>query len=459
LNKISNFVKKSPFWFITILISTVSIIFFIYLPFQVNIFPESEVRKLYYIDNISGAHLKIIKKFNEKYKDKIEVVPVNLPFNYFTTNDRKEILTRSLRSRSDGIDIFAVDLIWIPRFAKWGYSMNKRFDDKTLNEVNGMALQSCYHKDSLVAFPLFLDIGVLYYRKDLIQNLPDGEAIEQKIQSSLTWDEFISLGERFFQRSGFAKSDRFPQSSNYPYYVFTGNNFEGMLCCFHEMLSNEESKNIFNKKNINLNTRSAQRALQQLVDFIHLYKFSPFEVTQFDEYNSYLYANDNNAVFLRGWVGYHKQYKGFLKDTLNISNMEIAPLPHFKSNNTSSVFGGWSLMISKFSNRKEEALKFINFMFEKENQEILYEEGGYLPINTEVYNDSLYLKKHKELIQIQKLLLWGKHRPFLENYTKLSEIMSSYFHKALKNEISVKDALILASKQINSEKIPLTGIK
>ena len=110
-------------------------------------------------------------------------------------------------------------------------------------------------------------------------------------------------------------------------------------------------------------------------------------------------------------------------------------------------------MISKFSNRKEEALKLINFMFEKENQEILYEEGGYLPINTEVYRDSLFIKKHKELVQIEKFLQWGKHRPFLENYTKLSEIMSSYFHKALKNEISVNEALTLASEQINNEKV------
>jgi multiple sugar transport system substrate-binding protein len=431
--------KESPIWLITILISVICVVFFIYLSFQIDLFPDNASKKLYYIDNISSAHLKIIKKFNEKYKNKIEIIPVNLPFYHFTTNDRKVILTRSLRSRSDGIDIFAVDLIWIPRFAKWGYSVDKLISNEMLRDVNKMALKACYHNDSLVAFPLFLDMGVLYYRKDLIRKLPDGDAIEKKIQQSLTWDEFIALGKRF-------------KSFNNPFYVFTGGNFEGLQCCFHEMLSDEESDDLFYKNNINLNTKSAERALNNLVGFIHSYKYSPFDVTRFDEYNSYLYANENNAVFLRGWVGYHKQYKNFLKDTSNISNMEIAPLPHYKGINTSGIFGGWSLMISKFSSRKEEAQKFINFMFEKENQEILYEEGGYLPINTQVYSDSLFLNKHKELVQIQKLLVWGKHRPFLENYTRLSEIMSRYFHKALKGEISVKEALNSASKQINNEK-------
>jgi len=442
LGKISDLIKKSPFWFITILVSLLSIVFFIYFPFQVSLFPENPVRKLYYIDNISDAHLKIINKFNQKYKNEIEVIPVNLPFYHFTTNDRKEILTRSLRSRSDGIDIFAVDLIWIPRFAKWGYNMDRRFSDKVMKNVNQGALKACYHNNNLVAFPLFLDIGVLYYRKDLIRQLPDGETIEKKIQNSLTWDEFISLGNRF-------------RNSKNPFYIFTGNNFEGMMCCYHEMLSNEESDNIFYGNPINLNCPSSARALRLMTDLIHRYKFSPIEVTRLDEYNSYIYANEKNAVFLRGWVGYHKQYKSFLKDTSNIANMEIAPMPHFKGNSTSGVFGGWSLMISKFSNRKEEALKFINFMFEKENQKILYESGGYLPINLEIYKDSLYLLNHKELAQTQKLLKWGKHRPFLDNYTRISEIMARHFHKALQNKISVEEALSSATAQIMSEKVTL----
>lgn len=440
MKKITKKIKESSIWLISILISIVAIFFFIYLPFQINLFPKSVVKKIYYVDNISDAHLKIIQKFNEKYKGKIEVIPVNLPFYHFTTNDRKAILTRSLRNRSDGIDIFAVDLIWVPRFAKWGYNMERYFDEKTLQNVNKMALKACYQNDSLVAFPLFLDIGVLYYRRDLIRSLTDGVSIEKKIQNSLTWEEFVSLGKRF-------------KFNSQPFYIFQGGEFEGMVCSFHEMLSDKESDEIFYKKPIDLNTPHAKRALQQLVDFIYTYQFSPFEVTRFDEYQSYLYANENNAVFLRGWVGFHKQYKRFLKDTSNISNMAIAPLPHFKGNKTSGVFGGWSLMVSKYSNSKEEALKFISFMFEKENQQLLYEEGGVIPINEEIFRDSLYLKKHKELIQIQNLLQWGKHRPFLENYTRISEIISRAFHKALKKEISVDEALNLASMQINNEKV------
>lgn len=439
MKKITKKIKESSIWLISISVSVVAIFFFIYLPFQINLFPKGTAKKIYYVDNISPAHLKIIEKFNKKYKGEIEVVPVNLPFYHFTTNDRKAILTRSLRNRSDGIDIFAVDLIWIPRFAKWSFAMDDYFEKEELVKINKMALQACYQNDSLVASPLFLDVGVLYYRKDLINKLPDGKQIEKKIQNSLTWDEFIWLGNKF---SNYSK----------PVYIFQGSEFEGMLCNYHEMLTNEETEKIFYAKSIDLSLPASKRALQQMVDFIYKYKFSPPEVTRLDEFLSYLYANEHHAVFLRGWIGFHKQYKNFLKDTSNIQNLAIAPLPHNRGSSTSGVFGGWCLMISKYSNSKEEAVKFIKFMLEKENQKILYEEGGVIPVNEEIYKDTLYLKKHNELLSIKKLLQWGKHRPFLENYTRISEIMSRYFHKALKNEISVNEALMMATTQINNER-------
>jgi len=77
------------------------------------------VKKIYYVDNISSAHQKIIDAFNKKYAGQIEVVAINLSFDKFSTNERKELLARYLRNKSDRIDVFAVDQIWVPRFAKW----------------------------------------------------------------------------------------------------------------------------------------------------------------------------------------------------------------------------------------------------------------------------------------------------------------------------------------------------
>ena len=91
---------------------------------------KKSVTEIYFATNISNAHLKIIHEFNEINKGQIKVIPVDLPFKTFNTNERKELLTRSLRNKSDRMDIFEVDLIWVKRFAKWCMPLTDYFSQE-----------------------------------------------------------------------------------------------------------------------------------------------------------------------------------------------------------------------------------------------------------------------------------------------------------------------------------------
>lgn len=96
------------------------ILFYVYDHFKLKNADTGLVTQIFFADNISNAHRKLIERFNEEFKGQIEVIPIDLPFSKFSTNERKELLARSLRSKSERIDVFAVDLIWVPRFARWG---------------------------------------------------------------------------------------------------------------------------------------------------------------------------------------------------------------------------------------------------------------------------------------------------------------------------------------------------
>ena len=52
---------------------------------------------------------------------------------------------------------------------------------------------------------------------------------------------------------------------------------------------------------------------------------------------------------------------------------------------------------------------------------------------------------------ILEILSWSKHRPFLKNYTQISEILANNFHKALRREISVDEALRKANREISKK--------
>ena len=83
--------RSIPNWliYLIILIAIIFSVLFYVFPFQNEFLAEEKVAKVYFADNITEAHEELIEIFNEKHKGKIEVVPVDIPTEKFTTNKRK----------------------------------------------------------------------------------------------------------------------------------------------------------------------------------------------------------------------------------------------------------------------------------------------------------------------------------------------------------------------------------
>jgi multiple sugar transport system substrate-binding protein len=415
------------------------LIIYIFPSFNSTDSREGKAVKIYFADNISPAHRKLINLFNEKYKGQIEVIPLDLPFSKFSTNDRKELLARYFRSKSDRIDVFSVDQIWVPRFAKWAIPLNEYFPDSVKNTILKYALKTCNYNDTLIAIPLYIDIALMYYRKDLINQLSNSKQVVAKLKNSITWEDLIAL------------NNKFPRN---PLFVFQADDFEGLICMYTEILANMKG-NLMRGDSLILKTPQAEKALQFLADLVNKYKISPQNVLRFKEDDSYNYYLQNNGVFLRGWTGLFKNNKiGSNYLSMNDSIGEV-PTPHLKGSKPISVFGGWDLMVSKFSTKIPQSICFVQFLMSQEAQKILFEEGGYIPINNSIYKDSLYIDKNPELLFYVSLLKNGIYRPFSEQYTNVSDVLSYYVNLAIKGTLSPNDALLKADDKLNSKSILL----
>lgn len=397
------------------------------------------VRRVYFADNISPAHQIVIDRFNREYAGSIEVVPVNLPFSKFSTNERKELLARSLRNRSDRIDIFSVDQIWVPRFSRWSEPLDHLIAPEESRRILSYALQSCVFDSHLVAIPLYIDVGMLYYRRDLIRKLSDGAEVEKRLKESISWEEFLVLAGRLDLRGA-------------PFYLFQADNFEGLVCNYFELLAGQD-RNVFANNRVDLSTPAAHRGLQLLVDFVHRYRISPREVCEYDEIQSYIRMLRSGGAFVRGWPNFIENYATFYHEPFDIGTLGRAALPHFAGHAPVSVFGGWNLMISRHSPHKEAALTFARFLQRGEIQRILFDVGGYIPSNEDVYRDSAYMAQRPDLQYYRQLLDHGFHRPQLIGYTRLSDIIAHYANLAIKGEMSVDEALRRASLTISNERV------
>lgn len=435
--------KSSNNYFFIIGLISLFIVLFLYFFISFNITKTNQKQEVVisYADNISPAHQLIIDKFNEEYKGKIRVEGIDLPFKKFSTNERKELLARSLRSKSNKLDVFAVDLIWSARFATWAENLNKYIKPEELKNVLPIAMESCFYQNDLIALPVYLDVGMMYYRKDLIRSLPNFKAIEKKLKESITWDEFLEISKDF-------------SSIKNPFYIFPADNYEGLICSLIEIIYNH-NLSFFETKQINWKSEEFRNSLKLLYDLIYKYKITPEAVTDFRENTCYDYFIENNGVFLRGWPSFVKDYKNFLKTEKIDTLLVKAPLPHLKKSRPMSVLGGWNIMLSKYSKNKKESLEFIKFILREESQEIIYENGAYLPVLKSIYNNQEFLKSHEDLIFDKSLLDNGVHRPFVDDYTEISDVISFYANQVLKNKITIETALENTSKTLQSGELIL----
>lgn len=403
---------------------------------------QKGVATIYYVDHISYAHQLIIDKFNEKYAGQIHVEAINLPFDKFSTNERKELLARYLKSKSDRIDIFAVDQIWVPRFAKWGIALDKYFPKDDKNRFLGSALESCYYHDSLEALPLYIDISIMCARKDILLKSKNGAKWIDELKHTITWEHFIKLNQEL----------NLPQ----PFYIFQAQDYEGLMCFYIELVASQNASIIENNSVFLVGNPAAKKALQFLVDMVHKYHLSPEIVTDFKENESFRYFLSNNSVFARAWPSVSsnddKVFPGF--DRVRPDLIEV-PNPYFGGQAPVSVFGGWNLMISKNSQKVAESIKFLKYVTSPEAQKILFEKGVYLPILGQIYYDTAYTALHPNLMFYKEYLKHGIHRPFLMDYTGISNVLTYYMKAAIKQEISVDSALELAEQKINSKHILL----
>lgn len=436
IRKIQNYFRTFYFSVAAITILAVTVIAFMLFWGNGLFRPNPSATKIYFADNISPTHQYLINKFNEKHKGKIEVVPIDLPFEKFSTNERKELLIRYLRSKSDRVDVFSVDQIWVPRFAKWTEPLNRYITQPQREQILDLVLRTCYYKNDLVALPSYFDLGMLYINTEYLKTLPDYNSFKKELDNFITWERFIELAGKM-------------KLGNRPYYLFPADDYEGLMCSFVELLEQQNSK-MFDGDSVKIKTPQAEKALQLLVDLVNKSNLTPKTVLDSRESECYhTYINDD-GVFLRGWSGLDDWYRINIKPVDVLTKYTAVALPHFKGGKPASVIGGWNMMLSKYSSNKSEAVEFIRFMISDEAQQIMFEKGGYLPINKNFYTDKKMKDRYPEIVFLKNLISTGVHRPFLDKYTRCSDVIAHYLNLAIRNKISPKDALATAEKVINT---------
>ncbi len=264
---------------------------------------------------------------------------------------QKLVLWRELLGTgASGPDVYGLDVIWPGMLGDYFVDLKPYF--ATELSLQFPALAASYTVDNkLVAMAYRPDIGLLYYRTDLLRQYGYREPPR-------TWDELERMAARI------QAGERAKGKKQFWGFVWQGAADEGLTCDALEWQAAEGGGRIIEDDQvISVNNPQAIRSWQRAAHWVG--SISPPGVVGYREWDSLNVWVAGDAAFMRNWPSAYADSQA--AGSLIRNKFDIALLPGGKAGRVGTL-GGWGLAISRFSAHPREALDLVRYLTRRDLQ-------------------------------------------------------------------------------------------
>jgi len=360
------------------------------------------------------------------------------------STQRKQGILLALRGHRPDPDVMLLDVAWIGQIAasNWlepleSYNINRQDYFASIIDLADT------YESQLIGLPLYIDGGLLYYRRDLLQK--HGFAGPPQ-----TWAELRQMAEKIvaLERG---------QNPNFWGHVWQGAQYEGLICNALEFFTSAGGGFFNGTATPVLDQPANVEALRYMNELIHKQPISPPNTfTDMKEEEVRMHFHNGNALFERNWPyawGLHNA-----ADSPVQGKVGIAPLPGFVAGRSASTLGGWHIVMSKFSDKKPEAASLIKFLTSAPVQKKLSLKLGWNPGRVDVYDDEEVLAANPALKDLKQVFNNAVPRPIIPYYSNVSQILQKHVSAALANRATPEESLKKAQSEVQ-EMIKSYGIR
>jgi trehalose/maltose transport system substrate-binding protein len=355
---------------------------------------------------------------------------------------QKLVLWRELLGTgASGPDVYGLDVIWPGMLAEYFVDLKPYF----ANEVSLQfpALAGAYTVDNkLVAMAYRPDIGLLYYRTDLLRQYGYRDPPR-------TWDELETMAARI------QAGERAKGNKQFWGFVWQGAADEGLTCDALEWQAAEGGGRIIEvDKTISVNNPQAVRAWQRAAHWVG--SISPPGVVGYREWDSLNVWVAGDAAFMRNWPSAYADSQSPGSPIRN--KFDTALLPGGKAGRVGTL-GGWGLAISRFSPHPREALELVRYLTSKDVQKKRSRVLSQPPTLPELYNLPEVLEPNPRFDLLSQAFRSGiVSRPSDVTGTKYDDVTDAYIqavHSVLTGEKRAPEAAAALEKEL----VRITGFK
>jgi trehalose/maltose transport system substrate-binding protein len=338
-------------------------------------------------------------------------------------------------------DVYGLDVIWPGMLAEYFIDLKPYF----ANELSAHfpAIVTSYTvDDKLVALPHHANIGLLYYRTDLLRQYGYGAPPR-------TWDELERMAARI------QAGERAKGKKEFWGFVWQGAAAEGLTCNALEWQASEGGGRIIEEdKTISVNNPHAIRAWQRAARWVG--SISPPGVVGYKEWDALNAWVAGDVAFMRNWPIAYVDSQAAGSSIRN--KFDVAPVPGGEAGRVGTL-GGIGLAVSRFSVHPREALELVRYLCSRDAQVKDSRALSEPPTLLELYDLPEVLGPNPGFALLSQAFRAGMvSRPSNITGKKYQDVSDAYIqavHSVLTREKNAPDA----AAALENELVHITGFK
>jgi trehalose/maltose transport system substrate-binding protein len=346
-----------------------------------------------------------------------------------------------LRTGASSPDVYGIDVIWPRILDDYFIDLKPYFADEI--SLHFPAIAATYTVDNkLVALPYYANIGLLYYRSDLLRQYGYREPPK-------SWDDLESMAARI------QAGERAKGKKEFWGYVWQGAATEALTCNGLEWQASDDGGQIIEgDKTISVNNPNAIRAWQRAARWVG--SISPPSVVGYKEWDALNAWVAGDAAFMRNWTIAYVDSQAAGSPIRN--KFDIALLPLGKAGRVGTL-GGAGLAVSRFSTHPREALELVRYLCGRDVQVRRSRVLSEPPTRPELYELPEVLEPNPWFALLNRAFRAGiVSRPSNITGKKYQDVTDAYIqavHSVLTGEKGAPEA----AAALENELVRITGFK
>jgi ABC-type glycerol-3-phosphate transport system substrate-binding protein len=373
-----------------------------------------------------GAEARILtlqlRRFAELYPE-IRVEPQRTPD---AADQRHQLYVQWLSAGVSDPDVLQLDVVWTAEFAAAGWLLPLDRFAPDVQSALPAALDASRWDGALYTLPWFVDVGMLYWRTDLLARPP--RHYEELAQAAGAAGEH---GVRYGL-------------------VWPAARYEGLVTVFLEYLTVFGGALQDSAGRIAVDSPAAVRALQAMCAAIESGGTAGRDVLTWHEEETRAAFQSGQALFMRNWPYAYP----LLEDAANSAvagRFAVAPMPPAAGGSRAAALGGALLAVNRHSDQPEAAYAVIEYLTRAEQMLERARAVGQYPPRLELYErgdlDGVLPISSAAALEILRSAV---ARPATPIYAQLSDLLQIELHRALSGQSEPATALAAAAEQMRA---------